>query len=240
MPLIQGVTLLPHHQDKPGDQPVCKGFALVTLASSSDVDHLIKQWPWHRDLEGATMDSTVVDSGEVAEASKFGLRVLIKARWEELKREYLAHRQSLIDEINASEDADPISHPLPPQREGRHELVAQAAPKEAVARSEGQQLNFDSPYPFGCLVFARNVHPGTNKTALRTLFTTALKLTLSSEGEGLDYVDFNKGMDTVSSSFDPMCPFLISRVPVVPFAACNSQARAITCCPLLCQSNCSN
>jgi hypothetical protein len=28
-----------------------------------------------------------------------------------------------------------------------------------------------APYPLNCLLFARNVHPGTNKTTLRALFT---------------------------------------------------------------------
>lgn len=57
-----------------------------------------------------------------------------------------------------------------------------------------------APYPPNCLVFVRNVNSETNKTALRALFSAALL-----EGgedlppDGIDYVDFNKGLDTVCS-----------------------------------------
>ena len=49
-----------------------------------------------------------------------------------------------------------------------------------------------SPYPFGRLVFVRNIHPDTNKTTLKSLFAQAFQ-----DGSSLDYVDFSRGMDTV-------------------------------------------
>ena len=54
-------------------------------------------------------------------------------------------------------------------------------------------------YPQGCLVFVRNVHPETNKTTLRALFSQAFYDSESSEisGDVVDYVDFNKGSETV-------------------------------------------
>jgi len=54
-----------------------------------------------------------------------------------------------------------------------------------------------SPYPLNCLVFVRNIHPETNKTTLRKLFSTAFGVASSNnQAEGLDYVDFTKGMDS--------------------------------------------
>ncbi|KAG6373737.1 hypothetical protein JVT61DRAFT_5877 [Boletus reticuloceps] len=58
-----------------------------------------------------------------------------------------------------------------------------------------------SPYPFDCLVFVRNVHSGTNKTTLKSLFGQAFQDqdqdgTRPTPTMGLDYVDFTKGMDT--------------------------------------------
>ena len=54
-------------------------------------------------------------------------------------------------------------------------------------------LDYNAPYPPGCLVHVRHVHPETNKTTLRKLFAKAS----SEDDAGIDYVDFNKGMITV-------------------------------------------
>ncbi|KAF8484415.1 hypothetical protein JB92DRAFT_1567718 [Gautieria morchelliformis] len=57
-------------------------------------------------------------------------------------------------------------------------------------------------FPQNCLVFVRNIHPDTNKTTLRTLFSASL----ASSKRSVDYVDFTKGIDTVG-------PFLIIHPP---------------------------
>lgn len=49
-------------------------------------------------------------------------------------------------------------------------------------------------YPKGCLVFVKNVPTDTNKTALKETFNNLLD-----EGETVDYVDWEKGLDTVST-----------------------------------------
>jgi hypothetical protein len=40
-----------------------------------------------------------------------------------------------------------------------------------------------APYPLNCLLFARNVHPGTNKTTLRALFTNVFSHSRNSRNE---------------------------------------------------------
>lgn len=55
---------------------------------------------------------------------------------------------------------------------------------------------FNRDYPTNCLVFVKNINPQTNKTTLKTLFSRA------TEASGtIDYVDFNKGLDSVCIYF---------------------------------------
>ena len=64
-------------------------------------------------------------------------------------------------------------------------------------------LDASAPFPPGCLVFVRNVHPETNKTTLKTLFSAHAfgrdsSAASSSSAVAIDYVDYNKGMTSVS------------------------------------------
>jgi hypothetical protein len=68
---------------------------------------------------------------------------------------------------------------------------------DSIPVSPRNVITVSSSYSFGCLVFTRNLHPETNETTLRALFTATFKSSLLDTG-GLDYVDFNKGMDSVS------------------------------------------
>jgi hypothetical protein len=198
---IEAVTLPSHHQDLPGDPPKCKGFALVTLSNTLDVEHLINKWPWEREpgpensLDGDFTDIQV-------EAKKYGFRVLPKWRWESLQKEYIAYRRSLLDDIAAFEDAhshqtQTETHAVRHSKSGSlpSHTIWQESPPETVKTPEIRVLDLSPSYPANCLVFARNIHPETNKTTLRTLFSTAFKGTDLSDG--LDYVDFNKGLDSV-------------------------------------------
>ncbi|KAF5392290.1 hypothetical protein D9757_001451 [Collybiopsis confluens] len=64
------------------------------------------------------------------------------------------------------------------------------------------QLSLSSPYPPNCLLFVRNVDPGTNKTTLRTLFTNTLSSQWEETKESpIDYVDYTKGTDTCHVRF---------------------------------------
>ena len=201
---IQNVAFPPHHLDKPGDQPKCRGFALVVLASDQDKDFLLERWPWDR----SRSQSDCEEDGhvpEVEEAVKFGFRTLSKARWSELKEEYLAYRQQLLDEINTHEDAevsisvllDPSLAPSSSSQDVKLDSGGRAHQEDMRSPSPPPIIHPSSPYPPNCLVFARNLHPETNKTTLRKLFSTALTPSM----DGLDYVDYNKGMDSVRFFF---------------------------------------
>ncbi|KAJ7633166.1 hypothetical protein FB45DRAFT_695804, partial [Roridomyces roridus] len=165
---IQAVTLPPHHTDDPKDEPKLKSFALITFADSADVETLLTAWPWDRQRQNHTEDSP-----DASEAVKFGFRVLSKARWEELNAEYLRYRTQLLADINGAEE--PVASPEEP----------------APPVDEQPALTVDSPFPPNCLVFVRHVHPESNKTTLRKFLAQAAKAK-----DAIDYVDFNKGMDT--------------------------------------------
>lgn len=195
---IEAVTLPPHHQDQPGDPPKCKGFALVTLSNTLDIDYFFNEWPWEQDYgDGKALDGEITDIR--VDARKYGFRLLLKSRWESLQAEYLAYRRTLLDEIAAFEDN--LAHQSQAETHSAQQYRYER-PQAQPTRPEGPQESADpsvldpsSPYPPNCLIFVRNIHPETNKTTLRSLFSAAFKDT--DLGDGLDYVDFNKGMDSV-------------------------------------------
>ena len=158
-------------------------------------------------------------------AAKFGLRILAKARWEELRAEYLLYRQELVDEINMSQNEGEVrvyndgrkeymgeTHDQEEQEDPRHQIqVQKRAPiqsrstkSSAIVANDSVDtagIHPNSTYPSGCLVFVRNVHPETNKTTLRSLFLRARGPTEivvgKKDDDGLDYLDYTKGMDCV-------------------------------------------
>ena len=154
------------------------------------------------------------------DAVKFGFRALPKARWDALKDEYLEHRQRLLDEI-ARQDAPASAASSPPlerrRQRQRGPLATADASEERVPRSartrnpESEQeqasslspsLDPGAPYPPGCLVFVRNVHPETNKTTLKAL------LSAHAPPAVVDYVDYSKGMVSVRPPFSLSPPYM--------------------------------
>jgi len=150
-------------------------------------------------------EGTISSTDPLYIAHQHNLRVISKDRWIQLKAEYLDYRQKLVEELNISQDAQ--------QRRSRGMLDADIMNQGSLetnilaldplpkAAAPILSLNPSSPYPPDCLVFIKNVHPETTKTTLRTLFSRGFRQSDTSAQksfEGLDYVDFSKGMDTVS------------------------------------------
>lgn len=105
-----------------------------------------------------------------------------------------------MEEINAFEDTKPLVtvSSLPHDAPERDQYIPL---KDPPVNSDTPLINLSSQYPPSSLVFVRNIHPETNKTTLRNFFATSLKGSLADgtiQSDGLDYVDFNKGMDSVS------------------------------------------
>ncbi|KAG8218936.1 hypothetical protein J3R82DRAFT_4644 [Butyriboletus roseoflavus] len=185
---VQCVTLPPHYLDKPGDMPKCKGYALITFSTKSHVEAVLRAWPWRR---RRVLGPAHTDASPIArEAHKYGLRMISKARWDVLNGEYLLYKQYLVDEMARTQVQ--IHHTGEDATEHeRDEPTALPHPNPETETEAETQTTPSSPYPFGCLVFVRNVHPDTNKTTLKSLFAQAFQ-----DGSSLDYVDFNRGMDT--------------------------------------------
>ncbi|KAF4575385.1 hypothetical protein EYR40_004870 [Pleurotus pulmonarius] len=206
---IQSVTLPPHHFDEQGSIPKFKGFAFVVFSVLEDANTLLERWPWERDSEEEKQSSSLHSAGTgitegEREARRFGLRALSQARWDELKEEYLSYRKTLIERAH-DDGAPPNILPTPTSDPGKAkpepEPEHQTLPTSTVAPAPGPREDdspprpsLDDPYPYGCLVFVRNVHPATNKTTLRALFASVFSDT--DTREAIDYVDFTKGMDT--------------------------------------------
>jgi xRRM domain len=223
--------------------PTCKSFALVTLSHEDDVDTLLQAWPWNHPMDTMNSNRPGIKTAVVntkgkgkdkhpppheeisslhVEATKSGLRILTKAKWEELRAEYLLYRQELVDEINKFQDEDEVEvygggrkrryvdeiHDQGEQstaEESRRTVqestyIQSRTRNTAIAVNESVTASV-STYPPGCLVFIRNVHPQTNKTSLRNLFLHARELTRTEGGNkddgGLDYIDYTKGMGCV-------------------------------------------
>jgi hypothetical protein len=195
---VQGIAIPSHHQDKPGDPRRFNGFALVTLASVEEAESLSNQWPWdHQQPPASQSSESISNSGSVEavrEARKFRFRTLSKSQWEVMKDEYLAYRQRLLDEVLAFQDAENALMDAVPDQE--HE-ANNPSPGEGIQHNVSHSASF----PVGCLVFVRNIHPETNKTTIRALFSKAFRpddnRTLHGSIDGLDYVDFTKGVDSV-------------------------------------------
>jgi hypothetical protein len=72
-----------------------------------------------------------------------------------------------------------------------------------IEASYPEPLNENVWFPRGCLLFVKNIDPGTNKTTLRKLFARALYSSQPDSNTGqsedrIDYIDYQKGLDTVS------------------------------------------
>lgn len=210
---------------------------MITLSHEEDVNALLKAWSWQHptdgmnpgrsmetDIKSASANTKNIKGKEKdlpenstlhEEAAKFGLRVLTKAKWEELRAEYLLYRQELVDEINTFQDEGEVMFDSGTGRkrgnaDETHDQEVSITENASAARYSVVGLHPNSVYPPGCLVFVRNVHPETNKTSLRGLFLHAWVKSETEGGrkddDGLDYLDYMKGMDCVCVLF-----FSISR-----------------------------
>jgi len=185
---IQDVRLSPPADGETESKRTFKGFAFVTLSSTDLVKQLSEDWPWLPGDRPAPVSSgiSVTASADVADAHKYGVRVIAKARWEELRDEYLAYRTQLLSAVHEEERKSGTGV------QSRPGMAGPALPPQLL---NGPHSTVTQDYPLGCLVFARNIHTETNKTTLRKLFSS----TIGFPRDVLDYVDFNKGMDSVSS-----------------------------------------
>lgn len=196
---IEALYFPSHHQDRANraDLRKCKGFAFVVFSSASAVARLHHLWPWDNNPSKEPKS----ERGEQdVEAHRFGFRTLPQPAYHQLQQEYLAHRQTLVEEMALDEDEEVVMN-VPPKRAYPIKRVPDHYPPPFLPSTDTQHNATPQKYPPNVLLFIRNIHPDTNKTSLRKL--------LSSSEDAIDYVDYTKGMDsvrTLSLSLS-VCPY---------------------------------
>jgi len=133
-----------------------------------------------------------------------------------LKREYLTWQAELYESMKRSDPGASrynqsntgSSPPIPSSHNGPEKARDQPphlshTEERSEQRKPASTLHDNQTFPRGCLLFIKNLHPQTNKTTLKKLFEGALESESSprSNGRGLDYVDWSKGMSSVSLCF---------------------------------------
>ena len=205
---VQGISFPPHRDDSPSaSAPIkCKGFAFVVLDQASQIDALLASWPWNR-LGGDDLSSNHIPKTKFADdALESGLRCLSMRQWEKLRSEYQTLQQSLLKKTLALNEQVRIpilpststkSSVLPSSRNDDTITSRKSMPEKSVMSSTPPTVHKTS-YPLNCLVIIKNIHPETNKTTLRTLFSKAINKDLTV----IDYVYYNKGLDSVRCFFN--------------------------------------
>lgn len=65
-------------------------------------------------------------------------------------------------------------------------------------------LSIQGAFPLGCVLWLRNVHEKSSKTSLKSLFSKLLDSLQEGSGKGVEFVDYEKGLQTVSSPLLPL------------------------------------
>lgn len=200
---LQSVSFPPHEKDDPNVPPTAgKGFAFIILSHTKDVDYLLHRWPWNLDVRPTTLDTEDEAPSVVREAMDLGFRCLSKREWDKLKEEYLTLQRRLLERTLVGNAPGPSTG-----KRAQPDASSEAAPRRQdmdtsviTQKSEAVVRADESPawFPRDCLVFVKNVHPETNKTTLRTLLSSAFNKIAAP----IDYVDYNKGLDSVCPHID--------------------------------------
>ncbi|KAG8833285.1 hypothetical protein FRC17_010999, partial [Serendipita sp. 399] len=160
----------------------------------------------------------------VEEAKESGFRCMSFEKWDQLKKEYLERQNALYEAIKRatreSQEASlgrPISKRVAdstPNQRKEYKPATESALKvrelpphlptisrlldPPEPRTSGSISTSDWEFPPGCLVFVKNLHPQTNKTALKGLFNHVLRLAQGNVAKSydVDYVDWAKGMSS--------------------------------------------
>ncbi|KAH7343205.1 hypothetical protein B0J17DRAFT_641436 [Rhizoctonia solani] len=167
-----------------------RGQAFVVLATYELAHAFCKRWRWTA-LRNASANKCPKPkaeerwSKEIAEeaAEVCGFRSLSKSQWDTLKAEYLQHQSRVLKQTprrpkvdkNPSNSTSNLPAPAPAQQ-----------PNQAPI---SQPTPYPPPFPPGILVFVKRLHPETNKTTLKNLFGRGAP-------NGVEYIDFQKGIDS--------------------------------------------
>ncbi|CUA67836.1 hypothetical protein RSOLAG22IIIB_03266 [Rhizoctonia solani] len=167
-----------------------RGQAFVVFATEELANTFCKRWGWN-----ASRDTSVTKHPELKPSERWnkdlaeevagtcGFRSLSKPQWDKLKAEYLEHQACVLKQaprrpkIDKPTPADAPNIPAPaPAPQPNQISTPRSAPRPP-------------PFPPGILVFIKRLNPETNKTTLKTLFSRGAP-------NGVEYIDFQKGIDS--------------------------------------------
>ncbi|KAG9120065.1 hypothetical protein FRC07_004601 [Ceratobasidium sp. 392] len=183
-----------------------RGQAFVVFSSAEIAQAFAKRWAWNpseasRDAAHSSGQNTGKWSTEDAEAAAIssGFRSITKTRWDELKSEYLAHQSRVLKQNSRSERGPPVHNgQQPPSSTTPATRSLPSVAPLPVTHPKSSQAVRPPPFPPGILVFVRRLHPETNKTTLKALFGRAFP---NGEGDVIEYLDFQKGIDSAHIRF---------------------------------------
>ncbi|KAF8602637.1 hypothetical protein BDV93DRAFT_545262 [Ceratobasidium sp. AG-I] len=189
-----------------------RGQAFVVFSSPELARSFSERWVWspppvserkHEEKSGDAKGAESWTTKAAVEAAMIsGLRSLARARWDELKSEYLEHQARVLRQgpkrQHNNHAPTPSTSTTTPNEPSSQTNTVQAPSTQNVTQApvpiRPQQYAPAPTFPPGILAFARRLHPETNKTTLKTLFGRAF------EGEGgaeaIEYLDFQKGVDS--------------------------------------------
>ena len=72
-------------------------------------------------------------------------------------------------------------------------------PSPGIDLASDAALDVQGAYPEGCVLWIRNVHENSTRTTLKALFGALLDQLQEGSGKGVEFVDYEKGLDTVSA-----------------------------------------
>lgn len=75
-------------------------------------------------------------------------------------------------------------------------------PSTLTPSSAGEAATARGGFPKGCVVWLRNVHEKSSRTTLKGVFAKVLEKLEEGSGRGVEYADYEKGLDTVSRNGD--------------------------------------
>lgn len=111
------------------------------------------------------------------------------------ERDQQGERDRPLKKVKRASDAGPWETRGP--LDGREEDVG----LEDVAPDSEEALQKKGAFPQGCILWVRNVHEKSSKTSLRTVFSGLLEELEEGSGRGVEFADYEKGLDVVRSGF---------------------------------------
>jgi len=180
-PQLQSVQFPAHANAQPGEEPRCKGFALVVFEAPVCASGLVSAWPWSQSARPPSPNAHPLHKA----ALKSGLRCLSLTRFEELQQEYLDWQQQLVSDFGGGRETHATTT-----------LPSSQARRDVEQPIQVQPAASSAAFPRNQLVIARHVPIDSTKTSLRSLFEQALP----NATDAIQYIDYVKNCDWVRVS----------------------------------------